>query len=112
MRVEEEGWNVVGESVLVVVCGVLMEMCQKRGTCWKPQRRASCLVSLSVRSCLKQRTATSDSASCTKFPNHETFLTIGLQIISFTVYGSKVVILEEDTDVEVGVGTCWCLRNR
>ena len=54
----EEGWDVGGgESVLVVVCGVLMEMRLERGICWKPQS----LASLSVEPCLKRRTATSDS---------------------------------------------------
>ena len=58
----EEGWDVGGgELVLVVVFEVLMEMHLERGTCWKPQRRASYLASLSVRPCLKRRTATSDS---------------------------------------------------
>ena len=50
----EEGWDVVGgESVLVMVCGVLMVMHLQRRTYWKPQIRASCLASLSVKPCLK-----------------------------------------------------------
>ena len=44
-------------------CGTRdVSRCAERKICWKPQRQACCLASLSVSPCLKQRAATSDSS--------------------------------------------------
>ena len=55
----EEGWDVMG-GVSRGLWGDNGD--ELRGACWKPQRRASCLASLSVRPCLKRRAAISDSS--------------------------------------------------